>query len=67
MNSVIKTTDSPRHTFLPASLLKGAAVNMVIQALGSKLKRETLFKTLLVGALGGAVEKNTKKSVFATY
>lgn len=56
MNSVIKTTDSPRHTSLPASLLKGAAVNTVIQALGGKLKKETFFKTLLVGALGGAVE-----------
>lgn len=56
MNTIIQSTASLRHTSLPASMLKGAAVNTVIQALGGNLKKETFFKTMLVGALGGVVE-----------
>ena len=56
MSTNLITTVSSRHTTLPASMLKGAAVNAVIQALGGNLKKETFFKTLLVGALGGVVE-----------
>lgn len=56
MNTNLTTTVSPRRASLLASMLKGAAVNTVIQALGGNLKKETFFKSLLVGALGGVVE-----------
>ena len=39
----------------PASLLKGAAANLAIQALGQNLNKKNFLPTLLVGALGGGL------------
>ncbi len=38
---------------LPASLIKGAAANLAIQAIGKNLNKKTFLPTLLVGAVGG--------------
>ena len=40
---------------LPASILKGAAANLAIQALGKNLNKKTFLPTLLVGAVGGGL------------
>ena len=40
---------------LPASILKGAAVNLAIQALGKNLNKKNILPTLAVGALGGGL------------
>ena len=40
---------------LPASLIKGAAANLAIQALGKNLNKKTFLPTLLVGAVGGGL------------
>ena len=38
---------------LAASLIKGAAANLAIQALGKNLNKKSFLPTLLVGAVGG--------------
>ena len=52
-NTKLKTTDFKRN--LPASILKGAAANLAIQALGKNLNKKNLLPTLAVGALGGGL------------
>lgn len=53
MNVLTKTTNiSPQRNF-PLSILKGAAVNIGLQALGHNLSKDNFWQTLLVGAAGG--------------
>ena len=47
------TTDFKRN--LPASILKGAAANLAIQAIGKNLNKKNFLPTLAFGALGGII------------
>ena len=49
----VSTTDSTRN--LPAAIIKGAAANLAIQAIGKNLNKKNLLPTLVVGALGGGL------------
>lgn len=50
---VRQQTDSTRN--IPASILKGAAANLAIQALGKNLNKKNFLPTLAFGALGGII------------
>ena len=50
---VRQQTDSTRN--IPASILKGAAANLAIQALGKNLNKKNFMPTLAFGALGGII------------
>lgn len=52
-NTKLKNTDFKRN--LPASILKGAAANLAIQAIGKNLNKKNLLPTLAFGALGGGL------------
>ena len=52
MNTLIKQNDS-RQRNLPKSLLKGAVINLGVQALGKNLNKNNFWQSLLVGAAGG--------------
>ena len=53
MNVLTKTTNSSPQRNFPLSLLKGAAVNIGLQALSRNLSKDNFWQTLLVGAAGG--------------
>ena len=52
MTSLTKRQDSPAWN-LGRSLLKGAAVNFGLQAIGGNLRKDNIWQTLLVGVAGG--------------
>ena len=50
----------------PASILKGAAANLAIQALGKNLNKKNFLPTLAVGALGGGLSCLSDDKYFST-
>lgn len=51
---------------IPAALLKGAAANLAIQALGKNLNKKNILPTLAIGALGGGLSCLTDDKYFST-
>ena len=52
MTTLTKRNDSLARN-LGRSLLKGAAVNFGLQAIGGNLRKDNIWQTLLVGVAGG--------------
>ncbi len=51
---------------ISASILKGAAANLAIQAIGKNLNKKNLLPTLAVGALGGGLSCLSDDKYFST-
>ncbi|MBR4215385.1 MAG: hypothetical protein IKR94_08710, partial [Bacteroidales bacterium] len=51
---------------ISASILKGAAANLAIQALGKNLNKKNFLPTLAVGALGGGLSCLSDDKYFST-
>ena len=62
--TVRQHTDSTRN--IPAALLKGAATNLAIQALGKNLNKKNILSTLAIGALGGGLSCLTDDKYLST-